>query len=292
MDKKRLTAFLKSAQLGSLSAAAEALDYTPSAVSQLVASLESELGMQLLVRTTRGVYPTKEGLGLIPIVEDYLSREQLIYDYISGIKGLSEGTLTVSSYPSVALNWLPEIVSDFTSDYPDISINILEGVHSDIFRHLDTGAAELGFLVYSEPMPYEWIPLSEERLLAVLPQDHPLAHKDSYPISEVENDNFILSSSGNEPEILNMLAKHDIHPKINFTTYNTPVNLAMVKKGLGVSICNELSLKNYGGSIAVLPLDPPEKVTFGVAYRSYDELTPAAEKFLEFAVRHLTKEEK
>ena len=82
MDNKRLNAFLKSAELGSLSAAAEALGYTPSAVSQLVASLESEFGVELLVRTTRGVYATPEAEGLMPIVSDYLSREKLIYDYI------------------------------------------------------------------------------------------------------------------------------------------------------------------------------------------------------------------
>lgn len=291
MDNKRLNAFLKSAQLGSLSAAAEVLGYTPSAVSQLVSSLESELGIQLLVRTARGVYATQEAQGLIPIIEDYLSREQLIYDYISNIKGLSEGSLTISAYPSAAVNWLPEVVSTFSRNHPNISINILEGVRSDIFRHLDAGIAELGFLVYADPMPYEWIPLSDERLLAVLPKSHPLAGNNSFPISEVMHENFILSSSGNEPEILNMLAKHHIHPKISYTTYNTPVNLAMVQRGIGISICNELSIKNYSDAVAALPLDPPEKVTFGIAYRSYDELTAAARKFLEYAVKSLTQKE-
>ena len=291
MDNKRLNAFLKSAELGSLSAAAEALGYTPSAVSQLVSSLESEFGVQLLVRTTRGVYATPEAEGLMPIVSDYLSREKLIYDYIDGLKNHSEGSLTIAAYPSVATNWLPDIVSEFAEAYPDITINIREGIRSEVFRHLDNGDAELGFLAYADPMPYEWIPLAEERLLAVLPAGHPLAGNESFPIEAILNENFILSSAGQEHEILNMLAKHNIHPNIKFTTYDTPVNMAMVQRGLGVSICTELSVRNWRGPIVRLPLDPPEKVTFGIACKSYDNLTGVAQQFLNYAVRSLTREE-
>lgn len=290
MDTKRLNAFLKSAELGSLSAAAEALGYTPSAVSQLVSSLEGEFGIQLLVRTPRGVYSTPEAEGLIPIITDYLSREKLIYDYIDGLKNHSEGSLTIAAYPSIATNWLPDVVSEFTAAFPDIVINIREGIRSDIFRHLDNGDAELGFLAYADPMPYEWIPLSAERLLAVIPANHPLADADSFPISSIQKEHFILSSAGQEPEILNMLSKHNIHPDIKFTTYDTPVNLAMVQRGLGVSICTELSVRNWRGPVVQLPLDPPEKVTFGIACKSYDNLTSVAQQFLKYAVRSLAQD--
>lgn len=291
MDKKRLNAFLKSAELGSLSAAAESLDYTPSAVSQLVASLEEELEIQLLVRTSRGVYATPEAEGLIPIVKDYLEHEQLIYDYVDSVKGMNSGNLTIAAYPSVATNWLPETISQFRHDYPGISIDIMDGARPDVFRHLESGDAELGFLAYAEPMPYEWIPLADESLLAVLPTDHPRAGDASYPIEAIREDDFILSSLGDEPEILNMLASHDIHPDIRFTTYDTPVNLAMVQRGLGVSICTELSSRHWSGPIVRLPLDPPEKVNFGIAFKSYESLSLVARRFLEYAVKNLTKEE-
>lgn len=292
MDNKRLNAFLKSAELGSLSAAAEELGYTPSAVSQLVASLENEFDTQLLVRTTRGVYATPEGEGLMPIVSDYLSREKLIYDYIEGLRNHSEGSLTVAAYPSVATNWLADIIIEFSAKYPDISINIREGIRSEVYSQLESGDAELGFLAYADPMPYEWIPLAEIPLVAVLPASHPLAGNESYPLSEIENEHFILSSAGRESEILNMLAKHNVHPEIKFTTYDTPVNMAMVKRGLGVSICTEMSVRDTHGPIVKRPLDPPEKVTFGIACKSYDNLTGVAHTFLDYAVRSLTREEK
>lgn len=292
MDNKRLMSFLRSAELGSLSAAAEELGYSTSAVSQLVASLEKEFGIQLLVRTTRGVYPSPEAEGLIPVIKNYLSKEQLIYDYVSNIKGLSEGQLTITAYPSIATAWLPDVVQEFRDGYPGISINIMECVRSDIYRHLDNGDAELGFLAYAEPMPYEWIPLADENLIAVLPESHPLAGSKAYPVKEADRDDFILSSFGQEAEILDMLEKHDVHPHIKYTSYDTPVNLAMVQRGLGVSIVNELSARRWNDHLVKLPLDPPEKVTFGIAFRSYDRLSAAAKTFMDSAVKALTRSEK
>lgn len=291
MDTKRLVSFVRSAELGSLSAAAEELGYTPSAVSQLVASLENEFGVQLLVRTTRGVYPTAEGKGLIPLVEEYMEREDKIVEYMNNVKDISDGTLTIAAYPSIATLWLPGVISEFSKEFPGISINIIDGTRPDIFRHLDSTDAELGFLAYTEPMPYEWIPLADVDMLAVVPEDHLLASSSSFPVTAIEDNNFILSSMGEEPEVLNILSKYGVHPEIKFTTYDTPVNMAMVQQGLGVSICNELSIRRWNDHIVKLPLDPPEKVNFGIAVRSQDTLSALAKRFLDYCVKHLAKVE-
>lgn len=89
-----------------------------------------------------------------------------------------------------------------------------------------------------------------------------------------------------------MLKRYDVHPEIKFTTYDTPVNLAMVQRGLGVSIVNELSAMRWNDHLVKLPLDPPEKITFGIAFNSYDRLTSVARKFLDYAVKSLTESEK
>lgn len=292
MDNKKLYAFLKAAEAGSQAAAADALGYTPSAVSQLVSSLEKELGLTLLERSSKGVRVTAEGRGLIPLINDYLAHEQRIYDYAADVRGLLAGSLSITAYPSAATNWLPEIVGLFSKDYPDIHITIMECVRSDIYEHLDLGEAELGILTYADPMPYEWIPLAEEQMLAVLPENHPLADACSYPVSRAWQDKFILTSQGQDLEILNILKKNNVNPEISYTTYDTPVTLAMVQQGLGVSIVNELSACRWNEHIVKLPLDPPEKITFGIACRSIDQLSSVARRFLEYAVRYLTKSEK
>ena len=171
MESARCKAFIESVERGSFRAAAEALGYTPSAVSQLVAALEKDLGLTLLVRSKKGVKVTSEGAKLAPIVRSYLAREKEMYELASEMQGISVGNLTIAAYPSVATTWLPEIVRTFQRDYPEVQFNIMEGIRSEIFGHLDDHVADMGFLAYAEPMDYEWTPLAEEAVIAVVPED-------------------------------------------------------------------------------------------------------------------------
>jgi DNA-binding transcriptional LysR family regulator len=153
-----------------------------------------------------------------------------------------------------------------------------------MFQNFEQNTADMGIMVYSEPMPYEWIPLIEIPVLAALPEDHPFAKADKFPIKECENSDFILGSWGREIEILNILEKNDTHPDIKYTTYDTPATLAMVRMGLGISLVNELSARYWNEHLVKLALDPPQTVTFGVAVPSREHMTNAAKKFLQFAI--------
>ena len=284
MENNKCKAFIECIERGSISAAADSLGYTPSAISQLITSLEKELGLKLLVRSQKGVKPTSEGETLLPAFRSYVAREQDIYHIASELKGVVKGNLSIAAYPSVATNWLPEIVRRFKSEYPGIHINIRESIRENMFQNFEQNTADMGIMVYSEPMPYEWIPLIEIPVLAALPEDHPFAGADKFPIKECENSDFILGSWGREIEILNILEKNDTHPDIKYTTYDTPATLAMVRMGLGISLVNELSARYWNEHLVKLPLDPPQTVTFGVAVPSREHMTNAAKKFLQFAI--------
>lgn len=284
MENNKCKAFIECIERGSISAAADSLGYTPSAISQLITSLEKELGLKLLVRSQKGVKPTSEGETLLPAFRSYIAKEQDIYHIASELKGVVKGNLSIAAYPSVATNWLPEIVRRFKSEYPGIHINIRESIRENMFQNFEQNTADMGIMVYSEPMPYEWIPLIEIPVLAALPEDHPFAKAEKFPIKECENSDFILGSWGREIEILNILEKNDTHPDIKYTTYDTPATLAMVRMGLGISLVNELSARYWNEHLVKLPLDPPQTVTFGVAVPSREHMTNAAKKFLQFAI--------
>ena len=291
MESARCKAFLESAERGSFKSAAEAMGYTPSAISQLVAALEKDLGLNLLIRSKKGVTPTAEGEHLLPIVRSYLAREKEMYELASEMQGLSVGNLTIAAYPSVAITWLPEIVRNFQKDFPSIEFSIMEGVRQEIFRHLDRHEADMAFLAHAEPMNYEWIPLAEEEMLAVIPETHHLAGADRYPVTEFEKDDFIMTSWGQDAEVLEVFAKNDVDPHVKYTTYDTPASLAMVRMGLGVTMCNELAAQYWNEHLVKLPLDPPSRITFGIAYTDEEHMTAAAKKFLDYAVRYLTRAE-
>ena len=111
MENNKCKAFIECIERGSISAAADSLGYTPSAISQLITSLEKELGLKLLVRSQKGVKPTSEGETLLPAFRSYVAREQDIYHIASELKGVVKGNLSIAAYPSVATTWLPEEIT-------------------------------------------------------------------------------------------------------------------------------------------------------------------------------------
>ena len=289
METARLRAFVEAADKGSVKAAADSLGYTPSAISQLITALEKELGITLFVRSQKGMKLTSEGEEMLPLVRSYLTHEEEIYTFAAELKGITRGKLVIATYPSIATTLLPEIVRSFKNDYPGIQISIMESIKSDIIRHFEQHEADLAFLAYSEPMPYEWIPLSESEIIAAVPEDHRLAGAKSFPIAECEKDDFILGSWGREMEILEILKKNGVHPDIKYTTYDTPATLAMVRMGLGISFVNKLSAQFWNEHLVKLPLDPPQSITFGAAFPSRDSMTGAARKFLDYTLNYFGK---
>ena len=292
MENSKFKAFIECINKGSVSAAADSLGYTPSAVSQLITALEKELGLKLLKRSQKGVSLTAEGKELEPAIRKCLADEEAVMQLAADLKGISTGTLTIASYPSAAITWLPRIIRRFKNDYPGININIVENIRSDIFEHLENNAADMAILVYSEPMPYEWIPLTEVEVVAAVPEDNPYASAEAFPIKEMENYDFIMGSWGDEKEMFDILDKHDVKPNIKYTTYDIPVTIGLVRMGLGISMVNALGAQYWEGHYSKLPLEPREYITFGIAIPSRKRLSKAAEKFLSYAIEEFEKDHK
>ncbi len=225
MESARCKAFVAAAECGSFTAAAGKLGYTPSGVSQLVTALEKELGFPLLDRSRRGVTLTGEGERFLPEIRGFLGKEDHIYELAAEVRGLTVGSVAIASYPSVATY---------------IELRLMEGIRQEMLEWIDQGIADMGFLTYTEPMDYEWIPLAEDRMVAVLPVDHPLAGCESYPLSRCEKEDFIMPALGHDVDVEALLTENRIRPHIKFTTLENPATLAMIQNGLGMSIMNEL----------------------------------------------------
>ena len=290
MENSRCKAFIECVNCGSIKAAADLMGYTPSAVSQLITAFEKELGLKLFVRTQKGVELTNEGRDMVPLVRAFLACEQEIYQYAAELRGVTTGKINIATYPSVATTWLPEIVRRFKNDYPGIQFSIKECIREPMYEYLEQNEADLGFVAWADPMPFDWIPLREEEIVAAIPEDHPLASASAFPIKACEKDDFILGSWGDEKEILEIFRKYKIHPDIKYTTYDTPATLAMVRMGLGISLVNELSARFWNEHLVNLPLDPPVSVTFGIIVNSREHMTNAAKKFMEYAISYVTED--
>ena len=291
METARCRAVLAAAETGSFSKAAEVLRYTPSGVNQLVTALESELGFSIFRRSTKGVALTENGQVLLPTVREFLRQEDRLFELATEINGLLIGSVTIAAYSSIATHWLPAVIRAFQKDYPHVSIRLMEGIWQEVSAWLDDRTADIGFFSYQEGMPYEWIPLAEDPMLALLPPDHPLAGAASYPLKNCEEDPFIMPALGCDDDVEALFRRNGIVPKIRFTTMENFSAMFMVEQGLGISVMNRLITEKHICNVVKLPVDPPSRITMGVALHSKADASPAVKMFLKYAVRMLTRTE-
>ena len=289
MESARCKAFMYAADTGSFTKAAERLNYTPSGVSQLVGALENETGLTLLRRTRKGVTLTPDGEILLPAVREFLEKENRIYELAAEVKGLLVGSVTIAAYSSISTHWLPEVIRDFEQDYPQIEIRLMEGIRQEVTRWLDEKKADIGFLSYQEPMPYEWTPLDYDEMLAVLPKDHSYASKESYPLINCETDSFIMPALGRDDDVVSLFERNGIKLNIHFTTLENFATMAMIEKGLGMSVMNNLITEKWNCDVVKIPVDPPSRITLGLAVPSYKQASPAVKRFIKYAVERLKK---
>lgn len=286
MDTARCRAFLAAAESGSFTKAAELLNYTTSGISQLVTTLESDLDLILLERTRKGVRVTDAGAKLLPVIRAFLLQEQRIFQISEEIKGLDVGEITIASYSSISTHWLPSIIKQFRADHPNIRIHLMEGIRQEVKGWLDEAKADIGFLSDgSDLASYYWMPIAEDRMLAVLPPDHPLAKNQNYPVRQCVHEDFIMPALGRDDDVTALLERFQIVPHILFSTLENYAAISMIESGLGMSIMNELITKDFQADVVMIPLDPPQSITLGMAVPSLNNASPAVKKFAEYVKR-------
>lgn len=289
MDTARYRAFVEAVDKGSLSQAAKTLNYTPSGVSQLISALERDLGFPLLERTKHGVRLTKTGETLLPVVRAIVQEEERLKEMSSEINGLTIGSVTIGSYPSVATHWLPKVIKAFHEHYPKIEIRVMEGIHQEIDDWLSTYQVDLAFMSQAPNSPYEWIPLGTDSMVAVLSLDHPLANAEFYPIERVEEEDFIMPGLGHDIDTMHVLEKYDLKPHVVIETIENASMLAMVEQGMGMSVVNSLLTKKLNFDIALVPIQPENSIIFGLAIQSLQDASPAVRRFVEYAIDQLNQ---
>lgn len=291
MENARYRAFAVSVEMGSFSRAAEKMNYTPAGVCQLVNALEKELGFPLLTRDKKGVRPTADGEKILVVIRDLLHQEDRLSQLAAEINGLATGRIVIGAYPSIATQWLPSVIKGFHEAYPHIEVLLTEGIRQDLEASLDDRSIDLIFYSHCEPMPYEWIPLAEDPVMAILPPDHPFAGKDAYPVEQCQYENFIMPAVGKDADVLAVFRANGLSPKIAYSTMEDFVTTAMIEQGMGMTIMNDLVTQRWQFNVAKLPLDPPQSLTLGIALPSLEQAAPAVRRFVKYAVTKLTASE-
>ena len=170
----RYIAFLKAFERNSFSDAARDLGYTQSAVSQMIKSLEAELGVTLLVRSRSGVTLTYEGRHLLPYIRDTVNAYRMLQSQAAGFSGLEQGTIRLGTFTSVSSFLLPPAMERFRRQHSRIRFELYQGLYYEIEDWVREGVVDFGFTDMSRTTPFACEPIYQDTMLAVLPEGHPL----------------------------------------------------------------------------------------------------------------------
>lgn len=281
MELNRYELFLDVATTKNFTKSGIRMGYTQSGVSHVLKSMEAELGFPLFVRNKHGVSLTAEAERILPLVRELLDVNRKLDHVVETLGQSGGGHLTIATLASISHNWLPDIISAFRKEYPSVTLELIEGNPKELLSCLEEKKADLAFLSRSAIEDMEWIPLYDDPMLAVIPNDYDISNMKSFPVSDFEDQPFLLPAREVYTDFPDLLVNHGIHLKVVCSAREDLSIMHMVASGLGFSILPQMSVLDMKYPIQTLPLDPPLTRELGIAYPKTDHMSPVATRFIE-----------
>ena len=283
MDLKRWKVMLAVDDFGSFTRVGEELGYTQSGITQMMKALEKDVGFSLFVKDSHGMRLTREAQSLIPSVRALLNADEVVRQEIASLKGAQIGVIKIGTYLSCSIHWIPKIIQEFQRCHPDIHFKIVEGLEGELADWIQERRVDIGFLSYQTGHHYDFLPVMDDELFAVLPEGHPFTDYDEIPIEKFEGVPFVTTEYAPGSDIHRVLKQYHIKPDIRYVSINEFSVLSMVEHGLGITILPGLLLRGQVGGFVCRRIRPGVSRQLGLAYASFKDLSPASRIFLEYA---------
>ena len=271
MESKKVHALLTAAKAGSLTAAAAELGYTQAGLTQMMNSLENELGVNLLLRGKGGVRLSAAGQSLLDELGAFVSAADALEHAAAALRNENISTIRIGAYASISRQWLPAILSDFRHENPQIDTSISVGSIEQMYNGVKDETLDCAFVSY-QPLLLKglnWFPLQVDELLAVLPPDYP-AEGEDFPIESFSGTDFLMPSQGFDLDIapLFSLPEHKVLPHVRYTNMDDPALISMTEHGLGLTILSRLIMQSSSAAVKTLPLRPRSHRSLGMIISS------------------------
>ena len=284
MDTNRMFTLREVAAHGSITAAAEALGYTTSAISQQIAKLEKEAAQPLLERHARGVVLTEAGRAVVRHAERILVELQAADAELAEIRGLRAGVLAIGTFPTAGSSLLPLVVKEFKTRHPGVDLTVLSGRFSRLVDALRRRETELSLL-----WDYEWNRIDDPTLtyhhlmndptMLLVSEHHRLADRESISIGELRDEAWVVRADDHPvAQTLEKLCQQGgFTPRTSVFAHDYGEVQAMVAVELGVAIAPRLAVLNPRPDVRTIKLAtrPPQRRIL-IAHLAERRLSPAA----------------
>jgi DNA-binding transcriptional LysR family regulator len=290
LNANRLNVLREVVGHGSFSAAADALSYSQSAVSQAIATLEGEVGAPLIERDRRGVRPTAAGAALAAHAEGILGRMDDAEAEVAAIAGGRGGRLRIASFPTAGATLMPEAVARFRAAHPGVEVSLAEGESEQIAPRLRAGDFEIVIL-------FEFVGVGErlgagmrrfelldDPLHLALPAEHPLANRKKLRLEDLREESWVQTSAASPcaRHVVRSCHAAGFEPRVSFESDDYQTVQGLVAAGVGVALIPQLALSIVRPDIRIRSLDPrsPVRKVFAATPRAA-AVTPAVATMLD-----------
>ena len=288
MELRHLLYLVTVVEAGTVTAAAERLHVAQPGVSAQLRQLERELGEPLLHRGPRAVTLTEAGHAVLPHARAALAEVEAARDAVAALRGLLRGRVAVGMATSLPDSDLSDAVTEFAAAHPAVSVSLREGTADELVDELVAGRIDLAYLGAPGELPDTCRSrvVADERLVAVVTADDPLAGAESVELAELAHRPLICLPRGHglRASLDGALAAAGISARVAFESGSMSLLLRLAARGVGVAVVPEPAL-----GIPVpparaprgIPLRPEVRTRLHLAWRRGGPSGPAARALLD-----------
>ncbi|MGY1437506.1 LysR family transcriptional regulator [Streptomyces reniochalinae] len=257
IEARHLRVLRAVATTGSFSAAARELGCTQPAVSQQMKALESAAGTPLLVRAGREMRPTQAGEVLVRHAAGILAGLAAAEEEVAALAGLRAGRVRLVSFPSGSSTLVPTAVAAMRADHPGTRVSLVEAEPPRSVDMLRAGDCEIALAFRYDATPWGYHPaggwgrddlvarpLLTDRLVGLVPQEHPFADADEVGIGTLAEEPWIAGCPRCRGHLVEVCEAAGFTPRIDFATDDYPAVVGLVGAGLGVAVLPELAVES------------------------------------------------
>ncbi len=266
MNLYQLNYFRTLAKLQHCTKAATNLCITQPSLSHSISALESEIGVPLFEKQGRNIVLTEQGRVFLTYVEKALSEIETGINKVREFSADTEGKINIGFIYTLSAHFIPNLVGQFKKDNQNLNVEFLlregttlnECTHG-LVRDLKAGNLDLIFVsLIPKDTDVEFIPLGEQKLVAILPYDSPLASQESVDLKELEPYKLIHYSDkpGLKQEINRLFLKVNLIPKVACEVENEISMSGLVVANVGIAIAPDSPIF-HNFPLKVLPIRNP-----------------------------------
>lgn len=292
MEWEQLEYFQTLARMQHVTKAAKSLSITQPALSRSIARLENHLGVPLFDRQGRSISLNQYGHIFLRRVQAMMKEYTEGKEEIQALLKPDQGVVSLGFLHTLGTTLVPDLIGSFQQEYPNIAFQLKQNHSYWLLERLKSGDLDLCLLASIKPEdPIQWIKLWSEELFVFVPNDHPLASRESITLNEIAGERFILLKKGYALRMTvdELFEKANIQPNIMFEGEEAATAAGFVAAGLGISILPDLKGLDQSKITKIRVSWPECQRVIGIAWIKGRFVSPVAETFKQYVISHFSE---